>query len=209
VATGGGRTTAGDGRRTDNGWRRYFQRQQTSFDATRENTSKDNEEYQQKLVTPVDRRPDRDYGAMATRTMTDDAFGAGRWKGCEGTQAGQWEHLVRDDHRGKNRGPLAYLTTLRDQKGDESDSRITDNRSDGCLVEMLGKKKWYNAQSHDPMTAPVSQGGDARLNYLNCVKVLPEPDEDNRRLRIARHRRRDDPIANQSVEVRGNVGASK
>lgn len=99
---------------------------------------------------------------------------------------------MRDTRSGtKNRSQLVYETSLREQPGDGSGARIADNRSNGCIVEMIGKKRWHGARSHEPLAAPPRKGGDPKLHHLHCLKPTAEPDEENRALRIARHPRRD------------------
>merc|ERR1712054_410329 len=103
--------------------------------------------------------------------------------GCEGTHVGQWEHLINDQRYGrKARRQLAHETTLRTHEGDTNGARIEDTRSDGCLVEMLGKKRFFGGDHHDQMSKrpPV---GDPKLYHVSRTRVLPEADEENRERR--------------------------
>eukprot|EP00931_Biecheleriopsis_adriatica_P008042 TRINITY_DN109284_c0_g1_i1.p1 TRINITY_DN109284_c0_g1~~TRINITY_DN109284_c0_g1_i1.p1 ORF type:complete len:333 (+),score=48.51 TRINITY_DN109284_c0_g1_i1:109-1107(+) len=172
-------------------WRRHFARPQQSFDMMAENCAKDNEAYQTSLITPQDRRPDRRNGAISIATIRDDPMSFRRWPGCEGTQVGAWRHLVDDRSRGyKSRGHIQQEVTMRDNPKDPNGARIQDNRSDGCVVEMLGKKKWVAHTHHDSLSQRWPQG-DAKLYHLSQQRILHEPDEDNRALRMTRQSRTD------------------
>jgi len=169
----------------DQHWRRHFTRSQPSFDIMQENCSPDNEEYRNSHITPQDRRIDRRSGALPTETIRDDPISFKRSPGCEGTQVGQWEHLLQDRRYGhKARRQLGHETTLREHKKDEEigGSKIEDTRSDGCLVEMLGKKKWTDGTSHDPMSLQPPEG-DHKLYHMSRTRILPEPNEENREMR--------------------------
>mmetsp|Transcript_31078 Transcript_31078/g.71052 ORF Transcript_31078/g.71052 Transcript_31078/m.71052 type:complete len:332 (-) Transcript_31078:94-1089(-) len=181
----------GSHQRPDNMWRRHCTRSHQSFDMLAENCSKDNEAYQNSHITPQDRRPDRRATAISIASIRDDKMSFRRWEGCEGTEVGQWRHLL--EHREYGRKPkrqLKYETTLREKPGDTNGARIQDNRSDGCLVEMMGKKKWIGAQSHDPLARRPPEG-DPKLHYLSNMRMMPEPDEENRRLRMEKCPRTD------------------
>lgn len=172
-------------------WRRYFTRPQKSFDLMAENCNKDNAEYQTSKITPQDRRPDRRTGAISIEMVRDDPINFRRNPGCEGTQAGQWEHLIHDRRYGhKARKQLAHETTLRSQPEDPNGARIEDTRSDGCIVEMLGKKKWTGHTSPDFMSAPYPDG-DPKLYHLSRRKIQSEPDEENREKRMNKTKRAD------------------
>jgi len=191
----------------DEKWRRYFTRPQRSFDMMKENCSKDNEAYQKSRITPQDRRPDRREGCITIETIRSNPLSFKRWKGCEGTQVGLWEHLISDrSHGHKSRRQLQHETSMREEAGDTSGGRITDNRTDGCLVEMLGKKKWFGSTSHEPLAArpPV---GDPRLYHLSKQRLIPEKDEDSRKLRLSRTDRTDNDISDQHV-AKGNTKMS-
>lgn len=176
-------------------WRRYYSRPQQSFDMMKENCSADNEKYQKSGITPQDRRIDRNQSALPIETIRDDPISFKRWPGCEGTQVGQWRHLV-DDHRfgHRSRGTVRAQTTLRTADSDNSGSKICDNRSDGCIVEMLGKKKWVNPSSYEPLAARPPEG-DPKLHFLSRLRILPEQDEENRVVRMSKQDRTDNHIS--------------
>eukprot|EP00933_Yihiella_yeosuensis_P037321 TRINITY_DN3121_c0_g4_i1.p1 TRINITY_DN3121_c0_g4~~TRINITY_DN3121_c0_g4_i1.p1 ORF type:complete len:329 (+),score=42.72 TRINITY_DN3121_c0_g4_i1:121-1107(+) len=175
-------------------WRRHYARPQRSFDMMKENCAADNDAYQNSQITPQDRRPDRREGAISIATIRDDPISFRRWPGCEGTEVGAWRHLVDDRSRGyKARRHIAHEVTLRENKNDPNGARITDNRSSGCIVEMMGKKKWAYAKSHDPLKAHWPTG-DAKMYHLSQIRNLAEADEESRALRKARHPRTDDNI---------------
>lgn len=172
-------------------WRRYYGRPQQSFDMIQENCAKDNEAYQKSHITPQDRRPDRRSGAISAATIRDDPISFRRWSGCEGTNVGQWRHLLEDRRHGhKARRQIQQETTLREDKKDDTGAKISDNRSDGCLVEMLGKKKWVGHVSHNPLAARPPKG-DPQLYHLSRLRILPEADEEVRKLRRSKHPRTD------------------
>lgn len=175
----------------DDKWRRYFTRSQVSFDMMKENCASDNEQYQKSHITPHDRRPDRRSGAICTSTMRDDTVGWRRWEGCEGTNVGQWRHLIEHRKHGhKGRRQLQHETTLREDKKDPNGARICDTRSEGCITEMLGKKKWVGHVSHEPLAARPPKG-DPKMHHMSRLRILPEVDEDNRRIRMSKHPRTD------------------
>lgn len=181
--------------KTDTGWRRHFTRSQQSFDMMAENCAKDNEEYQKAHITPQDRRPDRRSGALSIETIRDDPISFRRNPGCEGTQAGQWEHLITCRRYGhKARKQLAHETTLREHKDDSNGARIEDTRSDGCIVEMLGKKKWTGHLSHDFMSAPPPDG-DPKLHHLSRTRITAEQDDEDRARRKNKQTRTDTNIS--------------
>lgn len=186
-------------------WRRYFTRSQASFDMTKENCSLLNESYQKSHVTPQDRRPDRNSGAVPCANLRADPLSFRRWPGCEGTDVGAWRHLIEDRQRGhKSKRQLAHETTLREEPGDQSGARVCDNRSSGCIVEMLGKKRWVGARSHDALAArpPI---GDPRLHYLSTHKIIPEEDEENRVKRMNKQPRRDANIPESHPAARARL----
>lgn len=171
-------------------WRRHCTRPHQSFDMMKENCGPDNEEYKSSQITPQDRRPDRRSGAIAIATIRDEPFSPDRQPGAEGTQVGQWRHLMDDRSRGhKTRAQLQQEITLRCDQNDSNGARIAHDRSDGCLVEMLGKKRWSDAHSHDPLARKFPDG-DAKLYHLSNLRLLPEADEQNRQLRMSRHQPR-------------------
>jgi len=172
-------------------WKRHFARPQVSFDMMKENCSLTNEEYQNTQVTPQDRRPDRMTGAIPVATMRDDPISFRKWPGCEGSQASQWRHLIECRRYGhKGRRQLQFETTLRENSTDKNGARIMDTRSDGCIMEMLGKKKWSAAQHIDPLAQRWPRG-DPKLYHLANKKVLPAQDEENRRARMTKCPRTD------------------
>lgn len=166
------------------GWRRHYARSQQSFDMMAENCSADNADYQRCEVTPQDRRLDRRSGAISCATNRDDPISFRRWPGCEGTQAGQWAHLIDDKRYGhKARRQIQHEVTLREYPKDSNGAQIRDSRSDGCLVEMLGKKQWQAAKHHEPL-AQRWPHGDPKLYHLSNMRSLPAQDEANRALRM-------------------------
>mmetsp|Transcript_7056 Transcript_7056/g.13277 ORF Transcript_7056/g.13277 Transcript_7056/m.13277 type:complete len:333 (-) Transcript_7056:55-1053(-) len=172
-------------------WKRHYARPQQSFDMLKENCSPENVAYQNSQVTPHDRRIDRRHAALPHATIRDDPISFKRWAGCEGTSVGAWRHLIEDRSRGyKARRQLQYECTLRENPEDPNGARIMDNRSDGCIMEMSGKKKWLGATSHDHLVAHWPHG-DAKLYHLSQTRLLPEADEENRALRMSRHPRTD------------------
>mmetsp|Transcript_103421 Transcript_103421/g.267493 ORF Transcript_103421/g.267493 Transcript_103421/m.267493 type:complete len:338 (-) Transcript_103421:83-1096(-) len=178
---------------TDSKWKRHHARSQVSFDMLRENTSK-NEDYQNSHTTPHDRRPDRSNSALPIATIRDDPISFRRWEGCEGTNVGQWRHLIEDRKRGaKVRRVLQSECTMREHKGDTNAARIRDNRSEGCIIEMLGKKRWHDSKSHEPLASRWPHG-DAKLYHLHQSRPLPERDEENRAIRKKKTERTDKDI---------------
>lgn len=181
-------------RKPDDKWRRHFTRPQQSFDMMAENCSKSHEGYQNSKTTPQDPhsiRHDRRTGAISIETIRDDPISFKRNPGCEGTQVGQWEHLISDRRYGhKARKQLAHETTLRSQSEDPNGARIEDTRSDGCIVEMLGKKKWFESESYEPL-AKMPPDGDPKLHHLSRRRILAEQDDANRKLRMNKQVRSD------------------
>jgi len=181
-------------KKPDDQWRRYFTRPQQSFDLMAENCSKSHEKYQTSPTTPQDIhsiRQDRRTGAISIETIRDDPISFKRNPGCEGTQVGQWEHLITDRRYGhKARKQLAHETTLRSQVEDPNGARIEDTRSDGCIVEMLGKKKWFDSKSYEPL-AKMPPDGDPKLHHLSRRRILGEQDDENRKLRMNKSVRSD------------------
>jgi hypothetical protein len=172
-------------------WKRHYARPQQSFDMTKENCSADNEAYQKSQITPQDRRPDRRSGAISIATIRDDPVSFRRWPGCEGTQVGAWRHLIEDTKRGqKVRRCIQAEVTLRENPQDRNGARIYDNRSDGCIVEMLGKKRWTGSKSHIELAARLPNG-DPKHYHLSQLRPEAEADEDNRRLRMSKQPRTD------------------
>lgn len=179
----------------DDRWRRYFTRPQQSFDMMAENCAAANPEYQNSNITPQDRRPDRRTGAISIETIRDDGMQFRRNPGCEGTQVGQWEHLIQCRRYGhKARKQLGHETTLREHKDDPNGARIEDTRSNGCIVEMLGKKKWTGHLNHDELSRNPTDGGDTKLHHWTKLRILPEEDEDNRTKRMNKQPRTDGNI---------------
>jgi hypothetical protein len=189
-------------------WRRYFTRPQVSFDMLKENCARDNPEYQKSMITPQDRRVDPNMGAVlgakakSAHGNMADPISFKRWPGCEGTHVGNWRHLLDDRKRGhKSKKTIMWETTLREEPDDPRGSRIRDNRTDGCIVEMLGKKKWHHAVSHDVLSQPPPVG-DPKLHYLSTLKPVPEPDEDDRQRRMNKQSRTDDNISEERKPLR-------
>lgn len=187
------------GKEFDTKWRRHHARPQQSFDMMQENCSADNEVYLNSQITPQDRRPDRRSGAISIATIRDDPISFRRWAGCEGTQVGQWIHLIEDHSRGhKTRRQIQHETTMREDPNDVSGARICDNRSDGCIVEMMGKKKWVGAQSYDPLVAHWPNG-DPKLYHLSQMRIVPQSDEENKQRRMSKQPRTDANIPETHV----------
>lgn len=204
----------------DKEWRRYFTRPQLSFDAVQENCGRENEGYQRSHITPQDRRLDRLASAISHGSCREETISFRRSEGCEGTQVGQWRHLIDDKSRGhKHKRQMAYETTLRCYPGDSNGARIADNRSDGCLVEMLGKKKWSDTKYERRVSASGNinrdsnvcvasgmednagparpdDGGDAKMHHLSRSRhILPDRDEKDRGLRKTKQERKDKDIS--------------
>mmetsp|Transcript_45864 Transcript_45864/g.132316 ORF Transcript_45864/g.132316 Transcript_45864/m.132316 type:complete len:334 (-) Transcript_45864:169-1170(-) len=176
-------------------WRRHCLRSHQSFDMMAENCSRTNEAYQRSHITPQDRRPDRRSGAIAIETIRDDPISFKRYPGCEGTQVGQWRHLVEDKRFGhKIRQHIRYETTLREDSRDPNGARIQDNRTDGCIVEMMGKKRWHGAAHHEPLAQRLPHG-DPKLAHVFYRKTLPQQDEESRQLRMQKAPRTDANIS--------------
>lgn len=85
---------------TDSTWRRHFARSQLSFDMMKENCTASNESFMSSQITPQDRRPDRQAGAICIGTIRDDPISFRRSPGSEGTQAGS-RHLLEDRRFGQ------------------------------------------------------------------------------------------------------------
>lgn len=179
----------------DDKWRRHHTRPQQSFDMMAENCAAANQAYQTSHITPQDRRPDRRTGAISIECIRDEPMNFRRNPGCEGTEVGQWEHLIQDRRYGhKARRQLGHETTLRTDPDDPNGARIDDTRSSGCIVEMLGKKKWMGHVSPDFMSAEPPEG-DTKLYHMSRMRIQHEPDEDNRQLRMNKQTRTDANIS--------------
>jgi len=196
---------------TNKSWNRNFGRQHQSFDMMTENKEIEKNapnELKQEHKTvgehrcrhridprmSIVRRPDRQAGAVCLSTSREENYRTRRWAGCEGTQVGQWRHLIEDRRFGhKSRSQLQHETTLREQPGETKGSRICDNRSDGCLVEMMGNKSWIGSKSLDPFASQPPEG-EPKLHHLSKTRLLPERNEDKRQLRMSKHPRKDDGI---------------
>mmetsp|Transcript_101494 Transcript_101494/g.185897 ORF Transcript_101494/g.185897 Transcript_101494/m.185897 type:complete len:303 (-) Transcript_101494:66-974(-) len=176
----------------NHGWRRHFSKPAQTFDALQ--ASRKDEVYREKYEklpgTPDFRCPDDRLGKFVVR---DDQPNWKRAKGCEGAQSGQWLHLLKDNERGtKNRSQIHHETSLREVPGDPHGARLSDNRCEGCIVEMLGRKKWAGDINADPSTlAERPPKGDVRLHHLRYLKAEPEPDEETWKLRVGKTPRRD------------------
>jgi hypothetical protein len=172
-------------------WRRFHTRPQQSFDMMQENCAKTNEVYQTSHITPQDRRIDRRAAALPHANIRADPISFRRWEGCEGTNVNLWQHMIMDHRRGyKSRGSIKAETTIRGSSDDPNGARVSDIRTDGCIVEMLGKKRWNGAQHHDSLHARPPHG-DARLHYLSQIRPGLEPDEENRAKRMSKQPRTD------------------
>jgi len=167
-------------------WRRHYARPQQSFDMMRENCSLNNEAYQKSHITPQDRRPDRNTGAICIGTIRDDPMDFDHMPGNEGTDVSQWRHLIECRRGGhKSRRQMQAEATLRENPSDDravGGAKITHNRSHGCIVEMLGKKKWVGHEHHDAMSSRPPDG-DPRLHHLSRHRIGSEADEENREKR--------------------------
>eukprot|EP00435_Cladocopium_sp_Y103_P061280 s945_g22.t4 len=175
----------GAGRKPEEGWRRYFTRKQASFDAIARNCTPENEAYKRRLGTPFDHSFDRNLGAIKCATIRDVPLSFERAKGCEGAQAGQWRHIFQAKPAA-TRPQLKHLTSLREMPGQHPGMTISDNRSDTCWVEMLGKKRWENCQPENPLERHPREGGDVKLHHLYYLKVRPEPDDEARTVRTTK-----------------------
>lgn len=183
-------------------WRRYFTRPQVSFDMTKENCSSGNSEFVKSKITPQDRRPDRNSGAISIGTIRDDPISFRRWPGCEGTNVGQWRHLIEDTSKGrKSKRHLQAETTMRQDPTLQNCAQITDVRSDGCLVEMLGKKKWNDSVHYDSLSHRPIDGGDPKLYHLAQLRPLAEQNEAIRKLRVKKIVRTDVNIPEARVPL--------
>eukprot|EP00928_Gymnodinium_smaydae_P054256 TRINITY_DN38063_c0_g1_i1.p1 TRINITY_DN38063_c0_g1~~TRINITY_DN38063_c0_g1_i1.p1 ORF type:complete len:359 (+),score=75.01 TRINITY_DN38063_c0_g1_i1:143-1219(+) len=188
-------------------WRRHFARPQVSFDMMKENCAAENDAYKKFETTPQDRRPDRFTGAISIGMIREDPMSFRRWPGCEGTNVGQWRHLMEDHSKGyKIKKHLQHETTLREYPDDKNGARISDSRSEGCLVEMLGKKKWTAAAPRDGLSSRMAEGGDPKLYHLGQLGNLPEADEANRAKRMAKQARTDTHISEARTPLRPKGG---
>eukprot|EP00747_Dinoflagellata_sp_TGD_P161857 gnl/TRDRNA2_/TRDRNA2_178829_c0_seq1.p1 gnl/TRDRNA2_/TRDRNA2_178829_c0~~gnl/TRDRNA2_/TRDRNA2_178829_c0_seq1.p1 ORF type:complete len:330 (+),score=53.16 gnl/TRDRNA2_/TRDRNA2_178829_c0_seq1:110-1099(+) len=184
----------GTHQKPDDKWKRYFSRGFVSFDMMAENVNKDNEAYHKSFTTPQDRRPDRNSGALPVASIREDPISFRRWPGCEGTQVGQWRHLIEDRRHGhKSKKQMQFESTLREDANDKNGARICDNRSDGCITEMLGKKKWLDSTVTEPLARRPPEG-DAKLHYMSRMRIVAEKDEENRQKRMYKQERRDSNI---------------
>jgi len=173
------------------GWRRHFARPAQSFDGLRERKEDPHlqELYRSSQGTPVDRRPDRNKAAIGIASIREVPDSFDREPGCEGAQVGQWEFMIKEKSR--QRSSIMHQTTLRDPAIPEAKRKakensvvpLGDNRSDVCIMEMMGKKKWYSSRSSNPRAAPPPDG-DARMHHLSILRVQPEPDDQITRLRL-------------------------
>ncbi|CAE7918483.1 unnamed protein product [Symbiodinium necroappetens] len=99
------------------------------------------------------------------------------------------------------RRAIRYEVTLREDPEDTNGARIHDTRNEGCLVEMLGKKKWVGHQHYDPLVQRWPHG-DAKLYHLSRHRITAEPDEDNRELRKKKQTRTDTHISESREPLR-------
>ena len=102
--------------------------------------------YGNQNVSPPATKWERNQTSLPIATIRDIPLQQVRWPGCEGTALNTWEHMVADKvHGHKSRNNIRWEVTLREHKGylENLGSRISDNRSEGCVTEMLGKKKWH------------------------------------------------------------------
>lgn len=172
-----------DVHKPSNGWRRHFTRPFQSFDHLKSNLADaaTAEAYKTSESTPRACKwlPDRQKGPWGGIFLRDDEVNFTRSKGCEGAQAGLWLHLY---NARQERSHLAHATCLREAKGDTHGARVTDNRNDGCIIEMLGKKTWSRA---------TRKSADLKLQQLHYLKPGLYPDEENRLLRVSKTPRTD------------------
>jgi hypothetical protein len=126
---------------------------------------------------------------------------------------GQWQHLIEDTSKGyKSKRHLQAETTLREYPNDPNGAKIVDNRSEGCIVEMLGKKKWSHAQSMDTLSLRRHDHkggeftGDPKLYHLHQQRCLGELDEVNRQARMIKQGRSDIHISEQREPLRPRGG---
>jgi len=163
------------GRFDNKPWRRFHTKGYVSFDRMGENIKQeiyagDGPTPEHKHITPQDRRPDRSNSALPIATLRDgsDYCIEGvrtkmRYPGCEGTALQNWRHLI---HPGKVRDMIKFECTLHE---------MPDNRSDACLVDMLGKKKWQYCTAKDRDTLG-PEYPDPKLEYMQVhPPILGEP----------------------------------
>ncbi|KAF4665219.1 hypothetical protein FOL47_004699 [Perkinsus chesapeaki] len=140
-------------------WQRYHQRAAASFDRIKENMSRDDPRSRMQETTLIDRVPDRRVGGLLIRHIREDLpYDSLRYPGCEGTVLQNWRHLI---HPGKTRTLLRHETTLRG---------FPDNRSNECVSEFIGKKRWHFANTLDHITEI-----DSKLKYLSTHQIQSEP----------------------------------
>jgi len=185
----------GTHRKPDSRWKRYFQKPHQSFELAPTNF----ENYKKQNISPAHLKYDRSMSALPMATIRDMPLKQDRWPGCEGTALNTWEHLVADrTHGHKSRKNIEWETTLREKKGylNNLGSRIQDNRSEGCITEMLGKKKWQfgNAVPND-LALPYKDGGDPKLYHIR--PVIGEPDPASLALRRHKQPRKEMPITDK------------
>lgn len=172
-------------------WKRYFQRSHQSFDMAQDNFKA----YGATNISPQQKSLERSATSLPIATIRDNALKQDRWPGCEGTALNNWEHLVADkEHGHKSRNNIRWETTLREHKNylENLGSRVADNRSEGCVTEMLGKKKWHFSHSvKNDLALPYNQGGDPKLHHIQ--PVLGEPDDHSLTLRRNKQKRRTRP----------------
>jgi len=165
-------------------WKRYFSKSHQSFDLAPSNF----ENYDKQFISPAQKKLERSQNALPISTIRDMPIEMKRWPGCEGSATNNWEHLIADRKHGhKSRNNMKFEATLREKAGylEELGSRIQDNRSEGCVTEMLGKKNWHygHAVAND-LALPYGKGGDPKLHHIR--PVLGEPHEES--LRLRRHK---------------------
>jgi hypothetical protein len=194
-------------------WKRHCIKPHQSFDFMHKHVSGDSADYRSTHTTPLDRKPDRSNGALPIMTIRDDPISFKRWPGCEGTNVGQWRHLIEDRSRGrKTRRAIQAETTMRTGRVSDKFHAVTENRSDSCLVDMLGKKRWHGSVSHDHLARRPPEG-DPKLHYLSQMRSLHEDIPEAREMRKSKHPRADAGFTEEHQgrsrhEKRGNGGPS-
>lgn len=172
-------------------WKKHCFKPHQSFDMMNTYCSRDAYDYKNSHTTPLNRRYDRSNTALPMMTIRDDKISFKRWEGCEGSNANTWRHLIEDTSRGrKTRGAIKAEVTMRKGRVSDKFHPITDNRSEACLVEMLGKKKWHDVLSADPLGRRPPDG-DPKLHYLSNMRAVAEDIPEYREMRKAKHPRAD------------------
>lgn len=166
----------------DKQWKRYFTKPHKSFDMAKETLKSD--EYRDMNTSvrlAANQKFERNQNALPIETIRDQPIVFYRWPGCEGTALNTWHDLANDKKHGhKSRMNIKWETTLREKEGylENLGSRLTDNRSEGCVTEMLGKKRWHFASNPEVNPRGCDAKFDSKLYHLNNFDFMPEADEE-------------------------------